>query len=155
LWYKLKEFTSSFSDVRRRRKRSLVMHKKWRRILPFVPTEDRATRLKQMASLATALASTNAEFSNELTYITHMSPRSSNQARFEEGGIQFFTKRIKKPWSCVEPCNKEANALHFWWFLIPIKGICVCATSLEIPRTKKLLSKTMDSMEQKHIFIEI
>ena len=34
----------------------------------------------------------------------------------------FFTKRIKKPWSCVEPCNKEANALHFLLFLIPVKG---------------------------------
>jgi len=64
------------------------MHKKWRRILPFVPTEDRATRLKQMASLATALASSSAGFSNELTYVTHMAPRSSNQVTFEEGGIQ-------------------------------------------------------------------
>ena len=64
------------------------MHKKRRRILPFVPTEDRATRLKQLASLATALASSDAEFSNELTYITHMAPRFSNQARFEEGGIR-------------------------------------------------------------------
>ncbi|XP_025828556.1 probable Histone-lysine N-methyltransferase ATXR5 [Panicum hallii] len=83
-------------DVRRRRKSSLVMHKKRRRLLPFVPTEDRATRLKQMASLATALASSNAEFSNELTYVTHMAPRSSNLARFEEGGIQVLHKEDKQ-----------------------------------------------------------
>jgi len=100
------------------------MHKKRRRILPFVPTEDRARRLKQMASLATALTSSKTEFSNELTYMPNMAPRSSNQARLEEGGMQvrksftrnnivtigcfvlilhppqlsrFFPKRIKKP----------------------------------------------------------
>ncbi|OEL16407.1 putative Histone-lysine N-methyltransferase ATXR5 [Dichanthelium oligosanthes] len=60
------------------------MHKK-RRILPFVPAEDRITRLKQMASLATAVASSKAEFSNELIYMSNMAPRSSNRARLEEG----------------------------------------------------------------------
>jgi hypothetical protein len=65
------------------------MHKKRRRrILPFVPTEDRARRLKQMASLATALMSSKTEFSNELTYIANMAPRSSNEARLEDGGMQ-------------------------------------------------------------------
>jgi len=57
-------------------KGSVIMHKK-RRILPFVPTEDRALRIKQMASLATALTSSETEFSNELTNMPNMAPRSS------------------------------------------------------------------------------
>ena len=64
------------------------MHKKRRRILPFVPSEDGARRLKQMASLATALTSSKTEFSNELTYMPNMAPRSSNLARLEVGGMQ-------------------------------------------------------------------
>ncbi|WVZ67274.1 hypothetical protein U9M48_016378 [Paspalum notatum var. saurae] len=89
-------------DARRRRKRSLVMHKKRRRILPFVPTEDVARRLKQMASLATALTSSKTEFSNELTYMPNMAPRSSNQARLEEGGMQVLPKEDKET---IELCR--------------------------------------------------
>jgi hypothetical protein len=84
-----------FLDARRRKKRSLVMHKKKRRILPYVPTEDGARRLKQMASVATALISSETEFCNELIYMPAMAPRSSNQARLEEGGMQvskYFTQ---------------------------------------------------------------
>jgi ppGpp synthetase/RelA/SpoT-type nucleotidyltranferase len=57
----------------------LIMHKK--RILPFVPIEDVTRRVKQMASLATALSSSKIEFSNDLTYMIDMAPRSSNLAR--------------------------------------------------------------------------
>ncbi|CAO2195983.1 unnamed protein product [Urochloa humidicola] len=89
-------------DVKRRRKSSLVMHKKRRRILPFVPTEDGARRLKQMASLATALTSSKTEFSNELTYMPNMAPRSSNQARLEEGGMQVLPKEDKE---IIELCR--------------------------------------------------
>ncbi|XP_066319720.1 histone-lysine N-methyltransferase ATXR6-like isoform X3 [Miscanthus floridulus] len=60
----------------------LIMHKK-RRILPFVPIEDGTRRVKQMASLATALSSSKTEFSNDLTYMIDMAPRSSNLARLE------------------------------------------------------------------------
>jgi hypothetical protein len=74
--------------ARRRRKRSLVMHKKKRMILPFVPSKDGARRLKQLESLATALTTSKTEFSNELTYMPNMAPRSSNLARLEVGGIQ-------------------------------------------------------------------
>ncbi|CAO2172860.1 unnamed protein product [Urochloa humidicola] len=88
--------------VKRRRKSSLVMHKKRRRILLFVPTEDGARRLKQMASLATALTSSKTEFSNELTYMPNMAPRSSNQARLEEGGMQVLPKEDKET---IELCR--------------------------------------------------
>jgi hypothetical protein len=64
------------------------MHKKRRRILPFVPSKDGARTLKQMATLATALTSSKTKFSNELTYMPNMAPRSSNLARLEVGGMQ-------------------------------------------------------------------
>lgn len=41
-----------------------------------------------MASLATALTATNTEFSNDLTYMPGMAPRSANRAAFEQGGMQ-------------------------------------------------------------------
>ncbi|CAD6252734.1 unnamed protein product [Miscanthus lutarioriparius] len=82
--------------ARRRRKRSLVMHKKRRRILPFVPSEDGARRLKQLASLASALTTSKTEFCNELTYMPNMAPRSSNLARLEVGGIQVLHKEDKE-----------------------------------------------------------
>lgn len=77
-----------FVDGRKRKRRSLVMCKKRRRILPFVPTENPARRLEQMGSLATALTSMNMKFSNELTYMPQMAPRSANQANLEKGGMQ-------------------------------------------------------------------
>ena len=121
------------------------MHKKKRMILPFVPSEDGSRRLKQLASLATALTSSKTEFTNELTYMPNMAPRSSNLGRMEEvGGIQVstyfqtvitiwcfvvliflsstFKTLPKEDKECIEICKKEPNALHFSWSLIPRKG---------------------------------
>ncbi|CDP04739.1 unnamed protein product [Coffea canephora] len=87
------DFTSAL-DTRKRRKRSgpLVYHKKRRRLLPYIPTEDADLRLKQMGSLASALTAMNIEFSAELTYVRGMAPRSANQAKFEKGGMQVLCK---------------------------------------------------------------
>lgn len=82
-------------DARKRRRRSgmLVLHKKRRRrILPFSPTEDPARRLEQMGSLASALTALRMEFSDQLTYMQGMAPRSANQAEFENGGMQVLSK---------------------------------------------------------------
>ncbi|KAK2992765.1 hypothetical protein RJ640_023278 [Escallonia rubra] len=80
------------SRKKRRRTSSLVTSKKKRKLLPFNPSEDPARRLKQMASLATALTTTGASFSNELTYIPGMAPRSANCAALEPGGMQVLSK---------------------------------------------------------------
>ncbi|KAA8540066.1 hypothetical protein F0562_026758 [Nyssa sinensis] len=77
---------------RRRRASSLVMSKKRRRLLPFNPSEDPARRLEQMASLATALTASGTEFSNVLTYMPVMAPRSANHAALERGGMQVLSK---------------------------------------------------------------
>ncbi|KAF9609137.1 hypothetical protein IFM89_013391 [Coptis chinensis] len=82
---------TSVQDGKKRRRR-LVMYKKRRRLLPFVPTEDHARRLEQMGSLATALTALHIEYSNDLTYICDMAPRSANRAEFEKGGMQVLHK---------------------------------------------------------------
>lgn len=91
LWLKV-ETGVVVLDTPKKRKRggSLVMLKKKRKLLPFVPSEDTNRRLEQMASLATALTTTNAEFSNKLTYMPGMAPRSANCPALERGGMQVF-----------------------------------------------------------------
>jgi hypothetical protein len=55
------------------------------KILPFLPSEDAARRLKQLTSLAAALTNSKTELCNEQTYMPNMAPRSSNLARLEVG----------------------------------------------------------------------
>lgn len=87
---------ASFPDIgmegRRRRKHSLCLYKKKRKMLPHVPSKDATRRLLQMASLATALSSTKVEFSDELTYPCGLAPESANQAAEERGGMQVIGK---------------------------------------------------------------
>ncbi|CAL5323580.1 unnamed protein product [Camellia sinensis] len=85
---------ASPQDTRKRRRRAsmLVFHKKRRRLLPFTPTEDPARRLEQMGSLASALTALHMEFSDRLTYMPGMAPRSANQAEFENHGMQVLSK---------------------------------------------------------------
>ncbi|KAK4480523.1 hypothetical protein RD792_013599 [Penstemon davidsonii] len=85
-------------DCRKRRKRTsgLVVSKKRRKLLAFSPSEDSDRRLEQMASLATALTATGAEFSNELTYVPGMAPRSANRAVLERDGMQVMSKDDRK-----------------------------------------------------------
>ncbi|GMN32949.1 hypothetical protein TIFTF001_003880 [Ficus carica] len=85
---------ASPQDARKRRKRSglLVMQKKRRRLLPFVPSDDRSQRLKQMGSLASALTTLKMEFSDDLTYFPGMASKSANRSDFEDGGMQVLSK---------------------------------------------------------------
>ncbi|KAL6848545.1 hypothetical protein ACP4OV_021839 [Aristida adscensionis] len=69
-----------------------VSKKKKRKLLPFNPSEDPDQRLRQMASLATALTATGAVFSNDLTYMPGMAPRHANRAALEAGGMQVLPK---------------------------------------------------------------
>ena len=84
---------SAGSSEAKKRKRKpagalVVSKKKKRKLLPFNPSDDPAQRLRQMASLATALTATGAVFSNHLTYQPGMAPRSANRAVLEAGGMQ-------------------------------------------------------------------
>ncbi|KAF2561081.1 hypothetical protein F2Q70_00018770 [Brassica cretica] len=73
---------------KKRKRTSLVMSKKKRKLLPYNPTVDPQRRLEQMASLATALRASNTEFSNKLTYVHSKALRSANKAVLEKGGMQ-------------------------------------------------------------------
>jgi len=66
----------------------LTMYKRRRRILPYAPSADPQRRLEQMGTLATALTALHMEFSNDLTYMPGMAPKSANQAKLEKGGMQ-------------------------------------------------------------------
>ncbi|XP_057418147.1 probable Histone-lysine N-methyltransferase ATXR5 isoform X2 [Lotus japonicus] len=81
--------TAPSRDARRRRRtRPLVVQKKKRRLLPFIPSEDPVQRLKQMGSLASALTALHMEYSDHLTYMPGMAPGSANDTDFERGGMQ-------------------------------------------------------------------
>nr|KAJ0193425.1 hypothetical protein LSAT_V11C800406400 [Lactuca sativa] len=76
---------------KRRQKSCIEASKKRRSLLPYSPSEDPARRLEQMTSLAIALTATEAEFSNELTYIHGMAPRSANRPTYEKEGMQVLS----------------------------------------------------------------
>lgn len=82
------EFETPGSRKRKKKTGGLVVAKKKRKLFPFNPSEDPNKRLEQMQSLATALTATGAKFSNELTYLPGMAPRSANRAALEQGGMQ-------------------------------------------------------------------
>ncbi|KAH0900123.1 hypothetical protein HID58_049691 [Brassica napus] len=82
---------------KKRKRTSLVMSKKKRKLLPYNPTVDPQRRLEQMASLATALRASNTEFSNKLTYVHSKALRSANKAVLEKGGMQNMMVRGECP----------------------------------------------------------
>ncbi|XP_010934477.1 histone-lysine N-methyltransferase ATXR6 [Elaeis guineensis] len=86
------EFETLGSRKRKKKTGGLVVAKKKRKLLPFNPIEDPNRRLEQMQSLATALTVTGAKFSNELTYLPGMAPRSANRAALEQEGMQVLSK---------------------------------------------------------------
>lgn len=82
-------------EVKRRRRHSICMYKKKQRLLPHVPSKYPDQRLRQMASLATALTSIGVDFSDDLTYIPGLASRSANRVEFERGGMQVIGKEDK------------------------------------------------------------
>lgn len=96
-----------------------MFHKKRRRLLPFIPAKDAAQRLLQMRSLAAALTAMNMEFSAELTYMPGMAPRSTNQAKCENGGMQVYLKyllstNLVKVLKCSKAFNDYCLKCLFW-----------------------------------------
>uniref|UniRef100_M8BXJ7 Uncharacterized protein n=1 Tax=Aegilops tauschii TaxID=37682 RepID=M8BXJ7_AEGTA len=67
-----------------------------------------------MASLATALTATSAVFSNDLTYVPGMAPRSANQSALVAGGMQLGCHLIsgaaKGECRDIEPMEEDDGA---------------------------------------------
>ncbi|KAL9313835.1 hypothetical protein ACSQ67_019287 [Phaseolus vulgaris] len=114
---KAKEANQMSKEAKKRRKRSrpLVLHKKKRRLLPFVPTKDPVQRLKQMGSLASALTASNIEFCDHLTYSPGMAPRSANRSAFENGDMQIL---CKEDLETVEHCIAMSKRGEFPPFMV-------------------------------------
>ncbi|CAL9186812.1 unnamed protein product [Musa hybrid cultivar] len=114
-------------DGRKRKRSSLVMYKKRRRILPFTPTENSARRLEQMSSLATALIAMHMKFSNELTYMPRMAPKSANQANLEKDGMQVLPKEDKETLELCRSMYKRGECPPLLVVFDPLEGFTVQA----------------------------
>ncbi|KAK7243333.1 hypothetical protein RIF29_38126 [Crotalaria pallida] len=117
----------SNQDARKKRKRgsSLVVSKKRRKLLPFTPSEDPERRLQQMASLATALTATNTKFSNELTYIPGMAPRSANCPALERGGMQILLKEDTETLNLCKSMMERGECPPLMVVFDPLEGFTV------------------------------
>lgn len=60
----------------------------------MVPSEDPEQRFAQMGTLASALTALGIKYSDDLTYVPGMAPRSANRSKFEIGGMQVQDKTI-------------------------------------------------------------
>ncbi|KAK1424587.1 hypothetical protein QVD17_19920 [Tagetes erecta] len=115
-------------NPKKRQRRTIVAsHKKKRRwLLPFSPSEDCTRRLEQMASLATALTATGAQFSNDLTYdIQGMAPRSANSSSFEKGGMQVLSKQDKDAFNLCKAMMANGECPPLMVVFDPLEGFTV------------------------------
>ncbi|XP_051152693.1 probable Histone-lysine N-methyltransferase ATXR5 [Andrographis paniculata] len=98
------------SKKRRRGSHTLVVQKRRRRLLPFVPTKDPPRQLVQLGSHDEALRAHGMEFCNELTYVPGMADRSENQAKFKKGGgIQILSREDIATLELCKAMNKRGN----------------------------------------------
>ncbi|GJZ49123.1 histone-lysine N-methyltransferase ATXR6 [Tanacetum coccineum] len=119
-------------DIRKKRRRtsSLATSKKRRRLLAFSPSEDRARRLEQMASLATALTATGAQFSNDLTYISGMAPKSANNPAYEKEGMQVLSREDTESLNLCKTMMKRGECPPLMVVFDPVEGFTVEADKL-------------------------
>ncbi|KAE9617716.1 hypothetical protein Lal_00027260 [Lupinus albus] len=122
----------SNQDTRKKRKRSssLVVSKKRRKLLPYTPTDDPKRRLEQMASLATALTATKTKFSNQLTYMPRMAPRSANSPDLERGGMQTLSKEDTETLNLCKSMMERGECPPLKVVFDPIEGFTVEADGL-------------------------
>lgn len=110
---------------KRKRKALVVSKKKSRKLLPFIPSEDPASRLAQMASLATALTATGAAFSDRLTYVPGMAPRSANRAALEAGGMQVLPREDVEALNLCKRMMERGECPPLLVVFDPIEGFTV------------------------------
>uniref|UniRef100_A0ACD5VAK7 Uncharacterized protein n=2 Tax=Avena sativa TaxID=4498 RepID=A0ACD5VAK7_AVESA len=110
---------------KRKRKALVVSKKKKRKLLPFNPSEDPVRRLTQMASLATALTATGAVFSNDLTYVPGMAPRSANSAALEAGGMQVLPREDVETLSLCKRMMERGEWPPLLVVFDPVEGFTV------------------------------
>jgi hypothetical protein len=87
-----------------------------------VQSDDFKRGLEQMESLATALAATKTEFSNELTYMHEMPSRDANSLAIERRGIQVLTKEDTKTLNLCKTITERGVPLMV---VFPMEGFTV------------------------------
>ncbi|KAI3808762.1 hypothetical protein L1987_24723 [Smallanthus sonchifolius] len=114
-------------DICKRRRRTSIFAtlKKKRRLLAYSPSEDSSRRLEQMASLATALTATRAEFSNELTYVRGMAPKSANCPAYEKGGMQILSKEDTEALNLCKIMMRRGECPPLMVVFDPVEGFTV------------------------------
>ncbi|KAL1813705.1 hypothetical protein ACET3Z_023770 [Daucus carota] len=114
-------------DCKKKRKRttSLGVSKKKRKLLPFSPSEDTSMRYKQMQSLAVALTATGADYSNELTYIPGMAPRSANCSTLEREGMQVMSKEDTETLNLCKSMMERGEWPPLMVVFDPVEGFTV------------------------------
>ncbi|XP_071716889.1 histone-lysine N-methyltransferase ATXR6-like [Rutidosis leptorrhynchoides] len=114
-------------EIRKKRRRTscIATSKKKRRLLPYSPSQDPATRLQQMASLATALTATGAEFSNHLTYIRGMAPKSANSPALEKDGMQVLSREDTDALNLCKTMMKKGECPPLMVVFDPVEGFTV------------------------------
>nr|XP_043625012.1 histone-lysine N-methyltransferase ATXR6-like isoform X2 [Erigeron canadensis] len=110
---------------RRRTGSSLATTKKKRRLLPYTPSEDPETRLRQMASLATALTAAGAVFSNDLTYLPGMASKSANRPSFEKQGMQVLSTQDTQALNLCKTMMKNGECPPLMIVFDPLEGFTV------------------------------
>ncbi|KAK4745421.1 hypothetical protein SAY87_011733 [Trapa incisa] len=110
---------------KRRRTGSLVVSKKKRKLLPYCPSEDLVRRMDQMASLATALIATGARFSDKLTYVPGMAPRSANCGSLENGGMQVLPREDVETLNLCKNMMKRGACPPLMVVSDPLEGFTV------------------------------
>nr|KAJ0226170.1 hypothetical protein LSAT_V11C100008840 [Lactuca sativa] len=110
-----------------RRKSCIATSKKRRRLLPYSPSEDPARRLEQIASLATTLTATEADFSNELTYIHGMAPRPANRPAYEKEGMQVLSREDIEALNVCKSMMRRGECPPLMVAFYPVEGFTVKA----------------------------
>lgn len=88
----------------------------------MVPSEDPEQRLAQMGTLASALTALGIKYSDDLTYVPGMAPRSANRSKLEKGGMQVQEKKKK---TNLSPLFCSITLLykviqHFFFFFVQV-----------------------------------
>ncbi|OMO87912.1 hypothetical protein CCACVL1_08675 [Corchorus capsularis] len=121
------EKLSQINSKKRKKGSCIAMSKKKRKLLPFNPTEDPQRRLEQMASLATALKASGAEYSDELTYRPGMALRSANCTALEKGGMQVLPKEDIEALNLCKRMMEKGECPPLMVVFDPVEGFTVQA----------------------------
>ncbi|KAL2652870.1 hypothetical protein R1flu_020998 [Riccia fluitans] len=129
-FFRIEKF-SGVPDTKKRRRHGgiLTFSKRSRKLAVHIPSKDPRRLLEQMRSLATALTTSNIEYSDELTYPLGCAPRESNDASLEVGGMQEMNKDDRAAYELSKQMWREGQVAPLIVTHDPGQGFVVEADS--------------------------